>query len=259
MPDWDSFRDFHIFSRAWTGLVYRFQRVRQRVTIPLDHLVFPFIALVASVAYDRHGTSTTTDGRGELKQMVDRWRPVQELDIDRWTQLTELIKQRLLPESQAYRRDQDFRHWYHNRLVLLAAPESGLSPNTANFLYSRLLEQQQNRGGRDEKGFEETAQGARVARANRARIGGGKETGVPIRAFYTDAADIKVDDLLVEIDRSLRKNHFDYPKHERRTEPTGGSAATIAPGQAAADRRRSRTPAGTQATGSGQSGPTAAS
>jgi hypothetical protein len=225
MPDWDSFRDFHIFSRAWGRVVSKLSRASIGAGRLLDHLLYPFIALVASVWYDRHGTHGTPPSR--FAEMVDTWAPPSlkensyAVNGAQLADLTKAISDELM-RSPAHRRDQDFRHWYHNRLMLLAAPESGLSAPVANLLYDAL---RRVRSARDRRRtaaqrrfeFDQTAIGARIARANQARIGGGKETGIPIRTFYAGSIDVHVDDLLTQIDESLGRfsaEEYLYPLHD---------------------------------------------
>lgn len=217
MPDWDSFRDFHIFSRAWAQVVSSPTRARREAEIRLDDLLLPFIALVAGVWYDRREPSDglgQTDFRQILDQELDE--PQRTPTPGRLSRLTKRIDE-VLKGGPTHRRDQDFRHWYHNRLLLLAAPESGLSASTANLLYDQLMKTRPN-SPRRKADFEEKARGARRARLNRARVGGGKEAGMPIHAFYTDLADTKLDQLLDQIDNGLRMSSrelFHYPERDR--------------------------------------------
>ncbi|HWK88611.1 MAG TPA: hypothetical protein VNP72_01400, partial [Longimicrobium sp.] len=245
MPDWDSFRDFHIFSRGWGRVVAKLSRANKGAGRLLDHLVYPFIALVASVWFDRHGTEKGSR-RSEFRLMVDEWIPTTSeteyaLEKTQLELLTTVIS-RELQATHTHRRDQDFRHWYNNRLLLIAAPESGLSVRVANLVYEVLLRARFVNDRRRvphvsrRSEFEQTASGARVARANQARIGGGKETGVPIRAFYTGAIDTHVDDLLEQIDHSLRDfstEDYHYPRHDPAAREAAPSARTVSRRRAA--------------------------
>lgn len=225
MPDWDSFRDFHIFSRAWGRVVSKLSRASDGAGRLLDHLVYPYIALVASVWFDRHGNGEESS-RSDFRRMVDEWVPMTSetgyaLGRRQLDPLTRAIN-RELKGTHTHRRDQDFRHWYNNRLLLLAAPESGLSVRVANLVYEVLMGarfanyRRHIRPPQRRSEFDQTAIGARVARANQARIGGGKETGVPIRAVYPVSIETHVDNLLIQIDDSLTDSteEYHYPRHD---------------------------------------------
>lgn len=242
MPDWDSFRDFHIFSQAWTRMLTSLPS--SPGGHPLDHLVYPFIALVASVAYDRHGNGSGFNS--SLHTAIGSWYPPPAArgtgaDLRKWprrphegewNQLRDFILDHLVRLNASHRRDQDFRHWFHNRLLLLAAPESGLSAEVANELYGRLLGVWTEKS-RSEEAFRQTAIGARMARAKRVRIGGGKETGVPISVSYAKSTDTRVVNLIHQIDVTLGRHGvpggFHYPPAPRRTSRSQSGAVAQGP------------------------------
>jgi hypothetical protein len=216
MPDWDSFRDFHIFSRAWSRVARELSRRSRTSARLLDDLVYPFIALVASVWLDRYGAEAGASST--IQERFDAWKPASPEETSPQDQLRELMKtiESELDCTLSFRRDQDFRHWYYNRLILLAAPESGLSLETANLLYDVLRDAPSRiRGTSDPQQraseFAQTARVARLARMNQARIGGGKQTGTRIRELYSET---KLDELLGQIDQGLRRMGDErYPEH----------------------------------------------
>jgi hypothetical protein len=101
----------------------------------------------------------------------------------------------------------------------------------ANELYERLLDVWTEKSP-SEGAFRQTAIGARMARAKRVRIGGGKETGVPIDVFYAKSTETRVVNLIHQIDVTLGRHRaaggFKYPEQPAPRRTAGIRAPTAA-------------------------------
>ena len=265
LPDWDSFRDFHTFSAAWAQIVAHLEPNEGDQHRVLDAFVYPFVALVGSIAHDRDGsrhqtgapavTSAVSGLPATPGTLLQRWLEEGRRQPGRvatraeqaWRDLFRSFHYHLFRATPRFRRTEDVRHWFRNRLMLLAAPESGLSPAMADGLLKRLSLEHIPR-------FDVLARGARIARAKRARVSGGKEMSTPLRSLYGDKTEAVVDDLLADID-SLpatggEGRSYGYPRHLPTARPhqTGGRDSSS--GQGASDlptsksRGRPRTPGG---------------
>ena len=172
LPNWDSFLDFHHFSEAWVEVVKEVRDTRrgQQSTVPLlDVLAFPFLAIVAGVAYARDGTHFLREF--ESQNWARSWlEPA-------WHLLTPVLSA-LRTGADRFRRDYDNRFWASTRVALLCAPESGLSDRRANDVWDAIFGNDQPDRTRLQPLY-----AARLTRATRARIESGKQEGEHIAAL----------------------------------------------------------------------------